>query len=95
MQEYVQNSILRCQDTSDEAYQVVANIEDMQDEWDKAEQDIQNAINEKAMQEGIAKQLAYEFQVFEIEDMYNDIRSGTICYKCKSNKNCEKHKFER
>ena len=95
MQAYMAKCAEYAQDASDEAYKVVVNIEDMEDEWQQHEEAIESAVQRRADQEGISRQLAYEFNLFNIEDMYNDRRAGTICWTCKKGKACEKHPFGR
>ena len=43
---------------------------------------------------GITRQLLYEFSEFDILDTYM-ANGHTICYTCKKDKFCEKHKLKR
>lgn len=93
MEEYLKEYVVLVQEQQDENFIVISNIEDMQDTWDDGMKDLQKAVIKKSDESGITKQLMYEFEEFDIQDMY--MADGTFCYSCKKNLNCTKHAFGR
>ena len=55
-------------------------IHDMEDEWDGAHEKIQKAVMKKAAEGGLTRHHYYEFQEFDIKDMYQG-DDGKIKFK--------------
>ena len=68
-------------------------IEDVKDTWCNAIGDINKTIYAKAVEEGIVKQLNYQFDEFDMKDTY--MTDGATCYLCMKGLKCKKHTYVR
>ena len=55
-------------------------------------QNIQKTVVKVAQDEGITKRMYFDFEVFDIQDMYT-IDGNTLCWTCKQGHECDKHKY--
>ena len=69
-------------------------MHDVRDTWEVYVRGINDAIKDKAVKAGIAKNDYYEFAEFDILDTYLT-GTATICYHCKKGLKCPRHAFAR
>ena len=71
-------------------------LEDIQEDWDEGIDGINQAVARKRIEAGIdkSKYLKYNFQEFDIQDMYV-LADGTLCRACAKGIQCKKHELTR
>ena len=89
--EYVAQRLDDALNKHNEISELIWDIVDVQDTWDTAIDNINQAVMKKAISNGIKKE-QFKFAVPDIQDMLV-YHNGTICKKCRLNFYCEKHKL--
>lgn len=74
---------------------MVKDINEIDDKWLQANEDISNACYKKQIVSGLNKrefdQKFTKIEAFNIGDMYLDKTSGYYCIRCKKNQTCRRH----
>ena len=94
MQEYVTRSIELAKGKINEIDHVLDSIEEVQETWQDALNDIQKKILEKALEFGITKEEMDPFTDEELKQMYEN-EEGLFCWACKQMHSCSKHFAEK
>ena len=73
---------------------MIWDIVDVNDTWDSAIEDINEAVKNSAIKNGLIKSTLdrFKFKVPNIQDMLV-YHNGTICKACRKNMWCEKHRL--
>ena len=68
MREYISTKVVELQEAEDKIFEAELGAEDLQDEWQQLQDVIQKSIVKKAEQEGIERQLFYDFAEFDLSE---------------------------
>ena len=90
MKQYMMNCVEQLRDDKDELDDILSGIDDIQDNWDEALDDIQKKIIEKAVEFGITREEMDQFTDLELREMYVS-ETGIFCYACKNFHKCYKN----
>lgn len=94
MQEYVEKSLNKVDDATDQVVQTDMALKDVRDDWNENMEEINDHIKESALKNGINKKdyyKNYQFKEFNI----NKAVPRNRCNDCLAGRECKFHPFQR